>query len=176
VLGTAPKTTGDTAERETKKPLSLVAGTTSNMTSGLGVVKNVSAHHAAFNEDDYEFPDLKAQIARDTATSFEDFAVSLGKCEVDEVAILIEEEPTYLAEVFNRFRPAASKFNRDGDFSSRDRALIQAILDEDVESLYVFIDHMATGLFQLAEVMCYYIEWTPVEDVPQESALIELTN
>jgi len=119
-------------------------------------VKLVSAHHADYNDDDYEFK-TGEQAAQHVCTAIHDI-------EVETVAAIMESFPDVaLPVVFATMLPTASKYNHQHTISAREQYILDLVLDRNVEELVEYAYSTMAAPQILAEVMCYYCDWSGVE-------------
>jgi hypothetical protein len=123
----------------------------------IGNVKLVSAHHAAYKEDDYEWTTDEQQAAG--------ICQAIHDIEVDAVSAMMNAYPDVaLPIVFAMMVPSESKYNHHHAISAREKYLIDLIIERNVEELIEYAYSTAAAPQILAEVLCYYCDWTGVEE------------
>jgi len=123
----------------------------------IGNVKLVSAHHAAYKEDDYEWTTDEQQAAG--------ICQAIHDIEVDAVSAMMNAYPDVaLPIVFAMMVPSESKYNHHHAVSAREKYLIDLIIERNVEELIEYAYSTAAAPQILAEVLCYYCDWTGVEE------------
>ena len=123
----------------------------------IGNVKMVSAHHAAYKEDDYEWTTDEQQAAG--------ICQAIHDIEVDAVSAMMNAYPDVaLPIVFAMMVPSESKYNHHHAISAREKYLIDLIIERNVEELIEYAYSTAAAPQILAEVLCYYCDWTGIEE------------
>jgi len=123
----------------------------------IGNVKMVSAHHAAYKEDDYEWTTDEKQ-----ATAI---CQAIHDIEVDAVSEMMNSFPDVaLPIVFASMVPSESKYNHHHTISAREKYLIDLIMERNVEELIEYAYSTTSAPQILAEVLCYYCDWTGIEE------------
>ena len=123
----------------------------------IGNVKLVSAHHAAYKEDDYEWTTDEKQAAG--------ICQAIHDIEVDAVSAMMNAYPDVaLPIVFAMMVPSESKYNHHHAVSAREKYLIDLIIERNVEERSEYAYSTAAAPQILAEVLCYYCDWTGIEE------------
>lgn len=118
--------------------------------------KLVSAHHADYDEDSHEW------AADDQAALT--ICQAINSIEVDEVAEVLNSCPDVaLPIVFASMVASESKFNQRHGLSVREKYLLDLILEGNVDELVEYAFSTSAAPQVLAEVMCYYCDWTKVQ-------------
>ena len=128
----------------------------------LGNTKLVSAHHADYDEDSYEWTaDEKNAQA---------ICQAINSIEVDEVAEAMNSCPDVaLPIVFASMVPSESKYNHHHTISARKKYLIDLIIERNVEELIEYAFSTTSAPQILAEVLCCYCDWTEIEPVQEDA-------
>ena len=123
----------------------------------IGNVKMVSAHHPAYKEDAYEWTTDEKQ-----ATAI---CQAIHDIEVDAVSEMMNSFPDVaLPIVFASMVPSESKYNHHHTISAREKYLIDLIIERNVEELIEYAYSTTSAPQILAEVLCYYCDWTGIEE------------
>jgi hypothetical protein len=127
----------------------------------LGNTKLVSAHHADYDEGGYEWTaDEKNAQA---------ICQAIHSVEVEEVAEAMNACPDVaLPIVFASMVPSESKYNHHHTISAREKYLIDLIIERNVEELIEYAFSTVAAPQILAEVLCYYCDWTEIETVQED--------
>jgi hypothetical protein len=123
----------------------------------IGNVKMVSAHHADYDEDSYEWTaDEKNAQA---------ICQAIHSVEVEEVAEAMNSCPDVaLPIVFASMVPSESKYNHHHTISAREKYVLDLIIERNVEELIEYAFSTIAAPQILAEVLCYYCDWTEVQE------------
>ena len=123
----------------------------------LGNTKLVSAHHADYDEDSYEWTaDEKNAQA---------ICQAIHSVEVEEVAEAMNSCPDVaLPIVFASMVPSESKYNHHHTISAREKYVLDLIIERNVEELIEYAFSTIAAPQILAEVLCYYCDWTEVQE------------
>ena len=123
----------------------------------IGNVKMVSAHHADYNEDSYEWTaDEKNAQA---------ICQAIHSVEVEEVAAAMNSCPDVaLPIVFASMVPSESKYNHHHSISAREKYVLDLIIERNVDELIEYAFSTIAAPQILAEVLCYYCDWTEVQE------------
>lgn len=123
----------------------------------MGGSKPVSAHHAAYNEADYEWEDEDGE--RIAPPSIDALGEYVFNADVDALEACFEMMPiTTINTLLGNFKASTTKFTGEQDLSSYEADIYRALLDDDCAAMHDFLrDGRAAGI--VAEVICYYLNW-----------------
>lgn len=124
----------------------------------IGNTKLVSAHHADYDEGGYEWTDDEKNAQA--------ICQAIHSVEVEEVAEAMNSCPDVaLPIVFASMVPSESKYNHHHTISAREKYVLDLIIERNVEELIEYAFSTIAAPQILAEVLCYYCDWTEIESV-----------
>ena len=121
------------------------------------------AHEAGYDESDYDWDDESGatnNLAITNALEIPTMTTMLYEADVDSLEYLFEEVPmTTINFIMAHFTAAPTRFTKAEDLSSYESDIFTALVDGDVAAMHDFLrDGRGAGV--VAEVMCYYLEWS----------------
>jgi len=115
------------------------------------------AHDANYDEGAYEW--------KDSDSAGMDVVVkAVVDVDIDTVARMLNEYPDVMLPVlFDSMTPVESKHNSQHDLSTKEKYLLDLIIEQNIEELIEYAYSTMAAPQILAEVICYYCDWVFVE-------------
>jgi len=112
-----------------------------------------SAHDANYDEGAYEW--------KDSDSAGQDVVVkAVVDVDVDTTARMLNEYPDVaLPALFDAMTPVACKSNGAHDMSTKEKYLLDLVIEQNVEELIEYAYSTMAAPQILAEVICYYCDW-----------------
>lgn len=111
------------------------------------------AHDANYDEGAYEWKDSDSADLGVVIKAVVDV-------DVDTMSRMLNEYPDVaLPALFNAMTPVESKFNESHDMSTKEKYLLDLVIDQNVEELIEYAYSTMAAPQILAEVICYYCDW-----------------
>lgn len=136
---------------------------------GNGAGMNVSlthtpkAHEAGYNESDYDWEDESSAVDTEAVTNaltVPNMSTMLFEADVDSIEYLLEEVPlTTINFIMGQFTATPTRFTKAEDLTAYEEDIYNALIDGDVAAMHDFLRD-GRGAVIVAEVMCYYLEWS----------------
>lgn len=118
--------------------------------------RKLSAHDPAWDEEDYEFPEVAAD---DLVLDAESVLDVLMAADVDTMTIALEDAPeTTINILCNTLVCRPTAWVKISEMSRLEISIYQAFLSSDVEALCRYCDDDLYG--NVADVCCYYLNWS----------------
>ena len=122
------------------------------------------AHEAGYNESDYDWEDDESSAvdteAVTNALTVPNMSTMLFEADVDSIEYLLEEVPlTTINFIMGQFTATPTRFTKAEDLTAYEEDIYNALIDSDVAAMHDFLRD-GRGAVIVAEVMCYYLEWS----------------
>ena len=118
--------------------------------------RKLSAHDPAWDEEDYEFPEVAAD---DLVLDAESVLDVLMAADVDTMTIALEDAPeTTINILCNTLVCRPTAWVKISEMSRLEISIYQSFLASDVEALCRYCDDDLYG--NVADVACYYLNWS----------------
>ncbi len=122
------------------------------------------AHEAGYDESDYDWDDEATikhdNIAVTNALTVTNMSTMLFEADIDSIEYLLEEVPmTTINFIMGQFTATPTRFTKAEDLTAYEEDIYNALIDGDVAAMHDFLRD-GRGAVIVAEVMCYYLEWS----------------
>lgn len=98
--------------------------------------------------------------------TFYEFMQAVQQSDVEVVYVALEQNIALLDSLYKEFVPTQSPYCEGLDLTKRDHNIMELILAADVENIVDYIAVVPGGLDWVSEVMCYYVLWEPIPEMP----------
>lgn len=121
--------------------------------SGIRPLAMTSAHDANYDEGAYEWKDSDS-------AGMDVIVKAVVDVDVDTTTRMLNEYPdVMLPALFDAMTPVACKFNGAHDMSTKEKYLLDLVIEQNVEELIEYAYSTMAAPQILAEVICYYCDW-----------------
>ena len=135
--------------------------------------RSVSAHSANYDEKAYDFPDDEDGFIR---PELDDLATALTECDIQTMEIWLEEMPAYtITTLLHAFEASALDYSPRAELCVADQLIYDMLIEGDASGLISYATKSYTASSNIAEVICYYLQWDvrkPVSFKPALPALL----